>query len=142
MNETQSSIVHLTVCATCLDTSKSGDEGVNGGGVLYGMIENVLETHPYRDRIELIPQRCLMACSNGCVASVASEGKMQYLLGRMPAENDVAAQLVDFAAMYADAPTGVTANHEWPDKLAMFFLGRIPPVNPVDADWAEDGCNL
>lgn len=134
--------VKLTVCATCADTTKSGEEGLGGGAAFASLLKALLAEHPYSDRIELHTQRCLMACTDGCAASVASTGKMQYLLGRMPADHGMAEQLLDFAALYGDAPTGVTANHEWPPRIGFHFLGRIPPADPVDGDWNEDGCNL
>ena len=109
---------------------------------LLAHLRALLAEHPYRDRIALKTQRCLMACTDGCVVSVAATGKMQYLLGRMPAEEALAEQLLDFVALFDDAPTGVTPNHEWPPRIAFHFLGRIPPADPVDGDWTDDGCNL
>ncbi len=134
--------VHLTVCATCAETRFSGEEGLGGGAKLLAAAKAQIADHPYAAVIALKPQRCLMACTEGCVASVASTGKMQYLLGRLPATEDIAAQLLDFAALYAEAPTGVTPNHLWPGVLGMHFLGRVPPPDPVEGDWTEDGCNL
>ena len=83
-----------------------------------------------------------MACSQGCVLSVASRGKMRYLLGNLPASEDIAAQLLDFAALYSTSPTGITANHDWPGTLAMHFLGRIPPLEPAEGGWDDEGADL
>jgi len=134
--------VHLTICATCTDTSQSGEAGVGAGAGLLAKFEDALEQQPDRHNILLTAQRCLMACTEGCIASIASKGKMQYLLGRLKADDALVEQTLDFIRLYDAAPTGVTQNHEWPPMLAMHFLGRIPPIDPVDADWRDDGCNL
>lgn len=132
----------LTVCLACADTTESGEDGLGGGASLHTILERLHDAHPFRHRVEIRTQRCLMACSNGCVASVSAPGKMQYLLGRMPAEPALAEQLLDFAVLYDDAETGIVANHRWPPRIGLHFLGRIPPADPVDADWRDDGCDL
>lgn len=133
---------HLTVCSTCADTCRDGEAGLGGGSKLYDLLEAQLSEHPYRNRIGLGKIRCLMACTRGCVVSVASEGKMQYLLSDFAAERELAKQLLDFAAQYDDSPTGITANHRWPPTIGQHFLARIPPTNPVDADWSDESCDL
>ncbi len=132
----------LTVCSTCLDTSCGGEDGIGGGGKLLEMIEAKLQEHPNKDTLEVAPLRCLMACTEGCVASVAAKGKMQYLLGRLPAEEEVAEQLLDFAALHSLSDSGVTENHNWPPKIRGNFLGRIPPPDAIESDWNDEGCNL
>lgn len=134
--------VHLTVCASCIDTHCEGEEGIGGGGKLHALMEAQLAEHPYRPHIKLESHRCLMACAQGCTVSVCSKGKMKYLLGNLAADDNMAAQILDFAAMYFDSVTGVTPNHEWPGTIGMHFLGRIPPVDPVEGDWSDEGCNL
>ena len=133
---------HITVCATCTDTNHSGTSGVGGGEKLLALMQRELTEHPYKPSIRLQSWRCLMACSNGCAVSVASRGKVRYLLGNLPATENMAAQLLDFAALYIDSPTGVTPNHEWPGTIGMHFLGRMPPIDPAEGDWNEDGCDL
>lgn len=133
----------LTVCAICTDTSASGEDGIGGGGQLHQQLRDLLVVHPVQDRIEIQAYRCLMACTEGCVASISQPGKIQYLLGRLPATAEKAAELLDFAALYTASPTGVVPNHRWPGGLAMHFLGRIPPLQPnPDADWTQHGCDL
>ena len=83
-----------------------------------------------------------MACTEGCVASVSSDGKMQYLLGRLRAEPEIADAIIAFLGLYSASTTGITDNLSWPPRLAPCFLGRIPPVDPVEGDWNDDGCNL
>lgn len=135
--------VHLTVCNICTDTTQSGEAGIGGGSRLHELLLAQLAGHPYRDRLNIQTLRCLMACSEGCVVSLAQPGKMQYLLGRLPADTDMAAQILEFAGQYAESPTGVVPNHLWPDTLGLHFLGRIPPLEPnPDSDWSEQGCNL
>lgn len=140
MPEEKNPPVHITVCRACTDTSQSGESGLGAGGGLFSLLKDAIQDHPVE--IVLESQRCLMACTEGCVLSIASEGKMQYLLGRLKPEEKLVKQVLDFVAMYALAPTGVTPNHMWPPLLGTHFLGRIRPVNPTDADWSDDGCNL
>lgn len=133
----------LTVCATCTDTAVSGEAGIGGGVRLRDLLQLQLEDHPAADRITLRTTRCLMACTEGCVVALAEAGKMQYLLGRLPADEASARELLDFAALYADSPTGVVPNHLWPGALGLRFLGRIPPPRfDPRADWRDDGCDL
>ncbi len=134
--------MHVTVCATCTDTSKSGEAGIGAGAEILSKIRHALAQYPNNKKVRIETQRCLMACTEGCVVSISAEGKMQYLLGRLRPEARLIEQLLDFAFLYDAAATGVTRNHEWPPLIPMHFLGRIPPVNPVDADWRDDGCNL
>ncbi len=131
----------LTVCVVCTDTA-AGEDGIGVGGELLAQLETLLADHAWCDRVRLVKHRCLMACTEGCVVSLTARGKMQYLLGRLSADRTLAAQVLDFAAMHADSITGITQNHEWPPLMAMHIIGRIPPVDPVDADWNDEGCNL
>ena len=132
----------LTVCATCADTSKPGEAGLGGGGKLRSLLQTQLVDHPFRDRIEISSIRCLMGCTRGCVITVSGRGKMQYILGDLSPELRLVEQVLDFAALYDTSVTGVTANHEWPPLMAIHFLARIPPFDPVEGDWNDDGCNL
>jgi predicted metal-binding protein len=115
---------------------------MGAGADLLLKIKRALAAYPGKNRVRIEAQRCLMACTEGCVASISAEGKMQYLVARLRAEDKLVEQLLDFVFLYDAAPTGVTPNHEWPPLMAMHFLGRIPPANPVEADWRDDGCNL
>lgn len=133
---------HVIICSTCADTNVAGEAGLGGGARLLAQFEAQLAEHPARARIVLESRRCLMACTAGCVAAVAARGKMQYLLARMPASEALVEQLLDFAALYDAAPTGVAPNHLWPPLMALYFHGRIPPLDPAPGDWSEEGCDL
>ncbi|MDX1607425.1 MAG: DUF1636 family protein [Candidatus Competibacterales bacterium] len=133
----------LTVCATCTDTTEAGEAGIGGGQRLGERLRRLLAEHPVAGQVQLRQTRCLMACTQGCAATLAQSGKMQYLLGRLPADEASARELLDFADQYTDSSTGVVPNHLWPGTLALRFLGRIPPPVPdPDADWRDDGCTL
>lgn len=135
--------VRLTVCTICTDTGTGSEAGIGGGGRLHGLLYDRLTGHAAANAVEIDAYRCLMACPEGCVASVAQPGKIRYLLGRLPATDDKALELLDFAALYHASPTGIVANHRWPGTLAMHFLGRIPPLSPnPEGDWTQTGCDL
>ena len=129
----------------CTDTTISGEQGIGGGGRLQRMLRDLLADSAFRDDVQIKPYRCLMACSDGCVVTFAQPGKMQYLLGRLPAEEGKARELVEFAGQYAASPSGIVPNHRWPGTLGFHFLGRLPPLRPnPDVDWAQqlESCDL
>ena len=135
--------VHLCVCSLCTDTTVGGEEGIGGGDKFLHLIQEALQSSSAQPVVELQPTRCLMGCSEGCMVSVAGAGKMQYLLGRFPADRDKAVMLAKFVEMYANSITGIVPNHEWPGDLALHFIGRIPPLEPnPDGDWSGQGCDL
>ncbi|MBO6949955.1 MAG: DUF1636 domain-containing protein [Rhodospirillales bacterium] len=134
--------VRISVCGTCIDCANAGEAGIGAGAELFDILAELLATHPAWDGIALSKIRCLMACTEGCVLTVASRGKMKYLLGRLSPDPDLAEQILDFAAMYARSSSGVTPNHEWPPLLAPHFIGRIPPTEPNDPSWDDDGADL
>lgn len=130
----------LSICSTCTDTSAPGEEGIGGGARLLARVREAAgDTLPVR----IGTNRCLMACTQGCVVSLAQTGKMQYLLGRLPADAGAAEALVSFARQYAESPSGIVPNAEWPEMLAMHFIGRIAPTEPAEGvEWREDGGDL
>lgn len=133
---------HVTVCDTCTDTSRAGEEGIGAG---QGLAVRVAALHAAvpDDALEVHRTRCLMACTEGCVVAVAATGKMQYLLGRWSADDEAAAAILAFARQHADSPTGIVPNGEWPEAVAMRFLGRIPPPEPAPGEeWRDDGGDL
>lgn len=133
----------LTVCSTCTDTSKSGEEGLGGGARLVALVEQALARRAPDCGVSLHHNRCLMACTQGCTVALSAPGKMQYLLGRWPAEADSAEAIVEFACQHAASLSGIVANDTWPTAITMRFLGRIPPLEPAQGvDWRDDGCNL
>jgi predicted metal-binding protein len=143
ISQTTDGRVKLSVCSLCTDTSCSGEAGVGGGATLLNLLRSALDKSANPEIVDLQPTRCLMGCTEGCLVSIAEAGKMQYLLGRLPAQPEKAAMVAEFAVMYADSTTGVVPNHEWPGDLALHFIGRIPPLEPcADGDWSGEGCDL
>ena len=103
----EQTLVRLTVCVLCTDTSHGGEEGIGAGAELYQQLCDRLTAHPAKDHVEIQTYRCLMACTEGCVVAFAQQGKMQYLLGRFSVSTKKIDELLDFAALYAASPTGV-----------------------------------
>lgn len=135
--------VFITLCGICTDTCEAGEAGIGGGARLYEKTLARLADSNAGDQVSVRSWRCLMACPDGCVASVGAPGRMQYLLGRLPASDEVADALLSFAVLYAQSPTGIIPNHTWPSALVMNFMGRLPPIQPNrDADWTQTGCDL
>ena len=135
--------VQLSVCSLCTDTSCSGEAGIGGGSTFLKLLQQALDSSHVKQIVQLQPTRCLMGCTDGCLVSIAQQGKMQYLLGRLPAQQDKADMVIEFTAMYANSITGIVPNHEWPDNLAVHFIGRIPPLEPnPEGDWSGEGCDL
>ncbi|MBO6521878.1 MAG: DUF1636 domain-containing protein [Rhodospirillales bacterium] len=134
--------VRISVCGTCIDCSNAGEAGIGAGARLFEKMTEARDGHPCRDVLQIEKIRCLMACTEGCTLTIGARGKMKYLLGRLEPSDDLVEQVLDFAAMYAASPSGVTPNHEWPPLLAPHFIGRVPPCEPNDPGWEDDGADL
>ena len=67
---------------------------------------------------------CLSACSSGCTATIAAPGKWRVLLGNL--DETHAADLLDYASLYAASPTGMVLPSKRAPSLRNVVLGRIP----------------
>ena len=76
--------------------------------------------------VRLLEAKCLSNCDNGCSAAIAMPGKWSYLLGGL--DLDCAADLVEYAAIYAASQNGAVLPSKRPASLARMVHGRIPAL--------------
>lgn len=115
----------LHVCTTC----RAGIEPTPGravpGEVLHDRLRHLLAERPDAP-VVLLEAKCLSNCGHGCAAAIAMPGKWSYLLGGL--DLDRAADLLDYAAIYAASPSGVVMPSKRAASLAAMVHGRIPPL--------------
>lgn len=121
----------LHVCVTC----RAGTVPVEGipvpGARLHATLNDALthardagsgvDAHALPDIREV---NCLAACGEGCTATIASAGKWRVLLGRL--DETMAADLLDYARLYAASPTGMVLPSKRAASLRSAVLARIP----------------
>ena len=114
----------LHVCVTC----RAGLEPAAGfpvpGARLHDRLAALLAARPDA-AVSLSEAKCLSNCGRGCSAALAAPGKWSYLLGDL--DRGLAADLLDYAAVYAASATGVVMPSRRPASLARVVHGRIPP---------------
>lgn len=113
----------LHVCTTCrAGVEPAGDSPVPGV-LLHERLQALLAEQPDMP-VRLLPARCLAHCERGCSAAIAMTGKWSTLLGGLGPDH--AADLLEYAAIYARSATGVVMPSKRPASLAAAVHGRIP----------------
>lgn len=79
---------------------------------------------------------CMAGCKRPCTIAFQASGKATYLFGDITPDTDIAA-LVDFAALYAERPDGLTREAERPRGLGGKTIARIPAAFLVSEHHAE-----
>ena len=73
----------LYVCTTCRAGQDVPEDAVRPGTHLL----NALEAAGAPDGVQIVPVKCLSACSNGAAVALSEPGKWTYVYGRMTAED-------------------------------------------------------
>lgn len=114
----------LHVCTTC----RVGLVPVEGesvpGAVLHRRLEDLLADRPEAP-VRLLEVKCVSNCGHGCAAAISMPGKWSYLLGGL--DLDRAADLLEYASIYAGSKNGVVMPSKRPASLSAMVHGRIPP---------------
>lgn len=116
----------LHVCTTCRAGVEPNAEGRVPGAMLHERLGRLLAERPYAP-VRLLQARCLSNCGHGCSAAIAMSGKWSYLLGGL--DLDRAADLLDYAVIYAASESGVVMPSKRPASLASMVDGRIPALS-------------
>ncbi|SET58570.1 DUF1636 family protein [Oceanicella actignis] len=116
--------VRLIICETCAHApGEKLRDGRTGGEALLAEVERAARDAP---GVAVERHACLMGCEHPCNAAIAAEGKIGYVLGRFAPTADSARALVEYAALYADSPTGQVPYRQWPQGVKGHFIARIP----------------
>lgn len=116
----------LHVCTTCRGgrTLAEGESPI--GEAMYETVAALAGPG-----VRVAPVKCLGSCNDGCAAVVSMPGKWTYLLGRL--EPEMAADLLEYAALYGEHPTGGVMPSKRPASLARMILGRVPDLSGAAA---------
>ncbi len=110
----------LHVCVTC----RAGLPLAEGETAPGRHMHDAVAAHPDAEAVELRDVSCLSVCDTGCAAAISMPGKWRYLLGRLTP--GVAGDLLAYARLYADHPTGTVLPSKRAPSLARMVMGRLP----------------
>jgi predicted metal-binding protein len=79
-------------------------------------------------RFRIQAQACLMACESHCNVAMRAEGKICYVVGRMPPDTDSARTLLDYFCQYLESETGRVPYRDWPQGIKGHFVARVPQL--------------
>ena len=118
----------IIVCETC-NYSREQQElnGRRGGALLFEAISRLAAELPQRDHFALRTTRCLMACERHCNVHLRAPGKICYVIGDMPPNDEGAAIILDYFIKYLGSETGSVRYKTWPEGIKGHFIARIPP---------------
>ena len=115
----------LHVCTSCRAGRPPVEDADLPGAVLHRRLQALLAGRTDAP-VRLLEAKCLSNCDHGCSAAIAMPGKWSYLLGGL--DLDRAADLLEYAAIYAAAPSGAVLPSKRPASLAGMVDGRIPAL--------------
>lgn len=118
--------VTVTVCRTCRPEG-APREGEPEGARLARAAAAALAG----EDAEVNAIACLSACSRGCAATVAAEGKFAYVIGGLTAED--AGDLAAFARAHAESADGVPPWRARQEKVRKNTVARLPPPGRAHA---------
>ncbi|WP_119419185.1 DUF1636 family protein [Desertibaculum subflavum] len=111
----------ILVCTTCRHPAVEAREGTPPPGqLLCDRIGELAEAGGARPA----PVTCFGNCERGCTVVVAAPGKWAYMLGHLTPDH--AADLVAYAAAYAQSETGFVGRGTRPASLRTAIVVRFP----------------
>lgn len=114
-------VPHLHVCITCRAGRELAEGAVAPGQVLHDALAGLAGE---AGAVRVLPVTCLSLCQQGCAASISAPGKWGYLLGGL--SDRVAADLIDYGALYAASKTGTVMPSRRAASLADMVRARFP----------------
>ena len=118
----------LHICTTCRAGQTLAETDARPGQIMHDAVTTLLDPAAPAVRVQEVV--CLSSCDHGCAAAISMPGKWTYLLGRL--EPGMAADLLAYAATYAQHPTGTVLPSRRPASLARVVLGRMPDLTARD----------
>ena len=123
-------IHRIIVCTLCRDPAT----GVRAGEDLCADLRSLLSVHEERTLrdYEVEGIACMAGCGRPLTVAFQADAKASYLFGSIDRHAD-AAELVEFAKLYASLPDGWCNSGQRPAGLAGKTLARIPgPLRAAD----------
>ncbi|MGD1861850.1 MAG: DUF1636 domain-containing protein [Leptolyngbyaceae cyanobacterium] len=118
----------LMVCALCrFSAQERSRNGVSGGQYLIDQLRRELELRHLQTAVQIQPLRCMAGCHQPCNVSVATPGKLTFILSGIDPETAVAA-LSDFCQRYAATADGRVPYGDRPVAIRQATAFVLPPL--------------
>lgn len=112
----------IHVCDTCYHLQQPAGEE---------LLERVREAAADSERateFEVRAVTCLMACSQGCNASVQAPDKAGYVVGRFDASETSATAIVELMEKVLASNSRELGHMDLPGRMARHVIARTPPL--------------
>ncbi len=121
----------LFICSRCRVSRKEKEiDGHRGGALLYEALTSSMKLRQIPVKVMVV--ECLSACDRHCVAAFSGRGKVTWVFGDLPVnEEDIGESiqaLKDFSGQFASSRDGFFERKERPYLLQSGILARIPPL--------------
>jgi len=115
----------ILVCVLCRPPELPRDRP-RPGRALFEAIENIaLRDHqPFPIR----PVECMSGCRRHCTVALQAPGKITYMFGDLPADDESAKQVLACAALHLASADGLMARADRPERLRAGILARLPAL--------------
>jgi predicted metal-binding protein len=116
-------IHRIIVCTLCRDPAT----GIRTGADLCAELRSLLSAHGEMPLLDYVVEgiACMAGCTRPLTVAFQADGKASYLFGSIDRRAD-AAELVEFAKLYASLGDGWCNSGQRPSGLADKTLARIP----------------
>jgi len=121
----------LFICSRCRVSRKEKEvDGHRGGTLLYEALTSSVK--PKQIHVKVMVVECLSACDRYCVAAFSGRGKVTWVFGDLPVNEEEIGEsilaLKEFCGQYASSRDGFFERKERPHLLQSGVLARIPPL--------------
>lgn len=138
-------VTELVVCTTCRPEGVPRDQPAPGERLLLQLDHELRQQAQPQLRVR--GMACLSSCSRACTIALQAAGKHSYVFGDLAPDDvagpdpafDTARQILACARQHADAPDGLLAWRERPERLRRSIVARLPPLAPTASGPAESG---
>ena len=113
----------LFVCISCKTKDFIDKQALFPGNQLY----EKLKSQNISKSLDIVPIKCLAACSSGCSIALSANGKWSYIYGEMDPNID-SEEILLGAYKYENSKDGIVAWRERPNIFRKRGRARIPPV--------------
>lgn len=111
----------IHICDTCYHLQQPAGEE------LLELVRKAAADSDRAGEFEVHAVTCLMACSQGCNASVQVPGKAGYIAGRFDASEASAAAIVELMEKVLASNSRELGHMDLPGRMARHVIARTPP---------------